>query len=407
MGDTTASKQVPSMAKKPQPMSNEIASQPAISKARQRQPITKAVADPKTGEKLDNAQAEKRPDKSKKVPNPLFSRAKSTKTPKVEPKGPQTIEASARARKPSTPKAIKKPAPSKNIESVNDIQTTLEQDGDVSVQCTYLASDGRSTLDPTTNTFTHHLKLSSYIPFHLLKSTILPTGETALLIRAEPPFPLLSLPLHIRTKILNLLLKHSSPTIPIALKSKARIVCSPNYHGRNTLALLRTCRQLHTEATPLVYLQPFTFPGTQVASAFLLSIGSNRRLLRSLRSETYASTSARTMFHLLSEARNLQRMSFAHVSSSETPGKAVQNIWKDAGTWLSVLDRKDPVKGLDVLRFDERAFHVREKDGKGGGYRVMCWGAAEQMEFLEGLRARMVGKVDPKGPQTTKATGEE
>ncbi|KAH7076929.1 hypothetical protein BKA63DRAFT_490209 [Paraphoma chrysanthemicola] len=258
--------------------------------------------------------------------------------------------------------------------------------------------------------FTHLLKFSSYVPFHLLKFTLLPSGETALLIRTEPPFPLLSLPLHIRTKIFTVLLKHFSPTIPITLKSKARTVCSPDYHGRNTLTLLRSCKQLHTEATPLVYAQTLTFPGTQIASSFLLSIGSNRRLLRSLRSETYASSSARTMFHLLSEAHNIQRLSFAHVSSSETPAKAVQNIWKDAGAWLSGLDRADPVKGLEVLRFDERAFHVREKDGKGGGYRVMCWGAAEQMEFLEGLRARMVGvrkggKGDPTGPTAADPKG--
>jgi len=67
------------------------------------------------------------------------------------------------------------------------------------------------------------------------------------------------------------------------------------------LALLRTCKQIHAEATPIVYTQPFSFPGTQVVADFLLRIGSNRRLIRSLQSSTYATQSARTMFHLLSE----------------------------------------------------------------------------------------------------------
>lgn len=82
----------------------------------------------------------------------------------------------------------------------------------------------------------------------------------------------------------------------------------------------------------MVYRFPaFQFPGTQVVADFLMRIGSNRKFLRSLRSETYVTQSARTMFHLLSESPHLERLSFAHVSSGENAKTAVKNIWNDAG----------------------------------------------------------------------------
>ena len=75
--------------------------------------------------------------------------------------------------------------------------------------------------------------------------------------------------------------------------------------------MLGANKQLHAEAAPIAYSQTFEFPGTQVATDFLLRIGTHRHFLTSLRNETYSSQSARTLFHLLTEARNLQRLSFA------------------------------------------------------------------------------------------------
>jgi hypothetical protein len=58
--------------------------------------------------------------------------------------------------------------------------------------------------------------------------------------------------------------------------------------------------------------------------------------------------------------------------------------------WLMGVVRNDPTKGLEVLVFDEQAFHMREKDKEAGGFKVLQWGRAEQLEFLKGLRAKMV-----------------
>ena len=69
------------------------------------------------------------------------------------------------------------------------------------------------------------------------------------------------------------------------------------------------------------------------------------------------------------------------MSSNETPKKAVGNIWNDAGNWLVGIDRSDPLEGLGVLMFGERAFHIRVKDKKAGGFRVTAWGPAEQVSI--------------------------
>jgi hypothetical protein len=192
------------------------------------------------------------------------------------------------------------------------------------------------------------------------------------------------------------------------MRGSTRTVWSPSYHSPNALALLRTCKQIRNESTPIIYAQAFSFPGTQVACEFLLKISRNRSLVRILRCDAYTSLTARTMFQLLPEARNLQKLSFTHVSSSETPRKAVNNIWNDAGAWLMAIEVGNPTKGLEVLEFGEKAFHMREKDKKSGGYKVTCWGPNEQvsrmcvrdecvcadklgqLEFLKGLRAKMV-----------------
>jgi hypothetical protein len=57
--------------------------------------------------------------------------------------------------------------------------------------------------------------------------------------------------------------------------------------------------------------------------------------------------------------------------------------------WLMGVDRSDPTKGLEVLVLDEQAFHMREKDKTAGGFKVLQWGLAEQLEFLKGLRVKM------------------
>jgi hypothetical protein len=103
----------------------------------------------------------------------------------------------------------------------------------------------------------------------------------------------------------------------MVMKTVERRPWAPEYMAKNMLAVLGASQQLHAEAAPIEYGQVFVFLGTQVATNFLLRVGSHRRFLTSLRSETYTSQSARTFFHLLVEAHNLCQLSFAHISSSK------------------------------------------------------------------------------------------
>jgi hypothetical protein len=244
-----------------------------------------------------------------------------------------------------------------------------------------------------TNNFTHILRISSPMPFTLVRSSLVSTnGGVAILLRQATPFRLMDLPLHIRTKILRYTLKHDRPNISIVMKPSERRPWSPGYKAKNSLAVLAASKQLHTEAAPIVYNHTFEFPGTPVATDFLLRIGSHRRFLTSLRSDTYTSQSARTLFHLLTEAKHLHCLSFAHMSSSETPKQAIKTIWGDAMEWLMSVDKNDPTKGLEVLVFDEQAFHVRERDRETGLVKILQWGPAEQLEFLRGLSGKMVAE---------------
>jgi hypothetical protein len=182
-----------------------------------------------------------------------------------------------------------------------------------------------------TNNFTHIIRLNSPMPFTLVRSSLDSTnGGVAIHLRQETPFRLMDLPLHIRTKILQYTLEHDRPNIGIVMKPTERRPWAPDYKAKNIMAVLATSKQLHAEAAPIVYSHTFEFPGTPVATDFLLRIGSHRRFLTSLRSDTYTSQSARTLFHLLTEAKYLQRLSFAHISSSETPKHAIKTIWGDA-----------------------------------------------------------------------------
>jgi hypothetical protein len=207
-------------------------------------------------------------------------------------------------------------------------------------------------------------------------------------MKQSRPFPFMGLPIAIRTKIYNFMLKHDDD-IAITSRQNSRMAYSPTYRGKNNLAILATCNQVRAEAAPIVYSQVFHFTGTEVIMNYLLQIRiQNRGYLRSIRSETYNSASAKAMFHLLEESPHIERISFAHVSSNEKPVTAIKNIFNDASQWLLSLDKANPIKGLEILGFDDTAFHLREKS-KSGEVTVTQWGPGEQLDFLKGLKMKL------------------
>ena len=211
-----------------------------------------------------------------------------------------------------------------------------------------------------------------------------------MIFKQSLPFPFLKLPLNVRAKVLSYLLKYDGEAVPMTMKQGgARTAYSPVYCEKNCAAILATNKQIQKEAAQIFYSQKFHFPGTQVVAAFLLQIGSFKKYLVSIRSDTYNPTSARVMFPLLQGAKSLQLVSFGHVSSNESPKTAIKNIFDDGHRWLLTVERNNPAKGLDILRFDQSAFHVRVKDENGEEKTVVQWGPGEQLEFLKGLRIKL------------------
>jgi len=258
--------------------------------------------------------------------------------------------------------------------------------------------------------YTHLIKLRSDRPFNLVKTVgshsaidkkdtltasqvLLREGEhaghVAVLLRQSKPFPYMKLPPHIRAKIISEVVTDESGEIKMVLRQGGnKIAFAPEFSKRNRLALLRTCKDVYSEALPILYAQQFHFPGTQVIASFLLQIGANRRFIKFIRSDTYNSQSARTVFHLLQEATDFKRISFAHVSSNEQPKTAIKNIFNDTQTWLLGVDPHNPYAGIDILCFDHAAFHMREKD-EHGQTRVIQWGPSEQIMFIKGLQMKI------------------
>ncbi|KAF2786629.1 hypothetical protein K505DRAFT_259478 [Melanomma pulvis-pyrius CBS 109.77] len=293
--------------------------------------------------------------------------------------------------KPKAIRAREKALGEKFEEVQSRVDNQLEKGDGVVVDCFYHARTKLATMDKAHN-YTHLMKLQSNNPFVLIKQVILEegpyAGNVAIILKQGRAFPVMRLPIAIRTKILHFMLVHDD-AISIALRQNTRHAYSPNYKGKNNLAILSTCKQLQGEATPIVYNQMFHFTGTEVIANFLLQIRmQNRAHLRSLRSNTYNSASAKTMFHLLEDAPQIQHISFAHVSSNEKPMTATKNIFNDASQWLLTLDKQNPTKGLDILSFDDTAFHMREKDEE-GNVMVTQWGPGEQIDFLKGFKLKL------------------
>jgi hypothetical protein len=171
-------------------------------------------------------------------------------------------------------------------------------------------------------------------------------------------------------------------------QSSKKIAYSIAYKRKHNLAILGASKELRDEVASIMYGQKFHFPGTQVISIFLLQIGQFRKYIVHIHSDTYNASSARTMFHLLPDARALQRLSFSHVTSNEKPKTAVNNLYGDALPWLMVVGQVHPTQALHILKFASAAFHRREKD-RNGNVSVIQWDKGEQLLFWKGLKLKL------------------
>jgi hypothetical protein len=219
--------------------------------------------------------------------------------------------------------------------------------------------------------------------------------HVAIILKQSLPLPILKLPISARMKVFNYVLKDESETLALKLtQGCSRIAYAPDFYTPNNLALLSTCKQILEEAAPIVYSgHKFQFAGTQVAATFLLQIGHFRPYVRSLEMDTYNGSSARTVFRLLQDCRNIEHVKFNHISSNESPQTAIKNMYHHAESWLCVPDKNNPTKRLDILKFDTAAFHMRAKDAD-GDLTVIQWSDRDKIEFQRGLRLKLVAYAD-------------
>ena len=216
-------------------------------------------------------------------------------------------------------------------------------------------------------------------------------GHVVIIIKQDRPFPLLELPKDIRTRILKYLLQDETGSLTLSLKQGGnRTAYAQHYHEKHNVAILATCKQLRDEAAEIIYGHKFNFPGTQVAASFLLQTNQFQPWLKQLELETYNPSTARTLFWLLRNCPQLERIKFNHITSNESPKTAITNFFNDVGCWLCVVDKANPCKRLELIEFDDFAYHMRVKtdDGK---VIVTQWEAEEKDEFQKGLRAKLDG----------------
>ncbi|KAF2662954.1 hypothetical protein K491DRAFT_672782 [Lophiostoma macrostomum CBS 122681] len=250
----------------------------------------------------------------------------------------------------------------------SNIQTPLEKDEGIVVDCLYLANERAAPV---------MLKEGPY------------KDHVAVVLKQSRPFPILDLPKEIRPRIFNYLLKDENQTIPITLKhGGTRTAYAPNYHDPNNLAILSTCKVIHEEVAPIAYGHKFQFAGTQVAATFLLQIGQFRRFIKSLEMDTYNGATASTIFRLLPDCPEIAYVKFNHISSNESPGTATKNMFNHARSWLCVPDKANPTKRLDILKFDGAAFHKRVRQAD-GGLAVVQWSDRDKVDFQRALRDKL------------------
>ncbi|KAH7123666.1 hypothetical protein B0J11DRAFT_615223 [Dendryphion nanum] len=242
--------------------------------------------------------------------------------------------------------------------------------------------------------YTQLLKLKSTGPFMIVKETMLQegpyAGHVALIIKQCKPFRLLDLPTGIRAKVLGYVVNHDEDSIPMKFKQGGtKDPYSPAYTAPNKLAILATCKLIHTEAVPMVYAHKFHFPGTQVLANFLTRIEHHRQYLRFISCDTYNGLTARNAFQSLPPAQNIERIFFSHVNSNQSPKTAIEHIFNDAQGWFRAMATDDDVlRGLSILQFDQSAYFYKEK-GNGGVLRTVKWGDEQRAFFAKGLKEKV------------------
>ncbi|KAF2166201.1 hypothetical protein M409DRAFT_23392 [Zasmidium cellare ATCC 36951] len=221
-----------------------------------------------------------------------------------------------------------------------------------------------------------------------------------------PPCRFLGLSAELRNEVYELVLKHPGPLelskgIDLTtgrfgqLVRNERVYVVGGFQGdedsRQNLALLRTTRQIHAEATPILYSKnEFVAVDKDPLCYFLRQIGPSVQLLRHVTIGHCTKTSLRSMLVSLKGATHLDRLEFAY-STRIMVGDAARMV-KELGPWARAFHRMrkaSTIQGernvLDVLEFSANDW-LSDADKARDAAAVVAFSAQVKAELQKTLK---------------------
>lgn len=128
---------------------------------------------------------------------------------------------------------------------------------------------------------------------------------------------------------------------------------------------------------------------------FFTTYTSLRERVTSVEIKLYQKTSSRNALHLLSEAKNLTRLSFeSGVTNESDPVKAAKAFWNDSYKFLQAVgtrrEDKDNTKAIEVLNFHEDALTMKDESKKNDKNATEPWSDDMIEDFKQALVAKLM-----------------
>ncbi|KAI9710134.1 MAG: hypothetical protein M1820_002936 [Bogoriella megaspora] len=248
-----------------------------------------------------------------------------------------------RGRKPSEAnevKLVKSRAP-RTSTKLSYKTLPVENNATVAADVLYAGDSLQASPLPKEEGYGHDLKFLSSSPY-ILKTVVAVmdgpyAGCTAVLLQPPNPFPFMKLPLELRDRIYKMLLLPDGQSLTINAKSNQRQpVTASGYSSKNRLALLAVDKQIRTECFSIVYGRTsFVADSSATLIKFLVMLNVNTRLhITDLTIKNYVKRDINTLFLLLADFKNLDRLHINHYPVNGGPVKVARAFHTDTFSWL-------------------------------------------------------------------------
>ncbi|KAI4850078.1 hypothetical protein E4T44_02957 [Aureobasidium sp. EXF-8845] len=240
--------------------------------------------------------------------------------------------------------------------------------------------------------FGQTIKLVAPQQFELVGSYMLENGLQAIIIKPSAPFPFLKLPAHLRTRILKLNLTPTTNKgrLEFVTEGKSGFVKAKDYikEAKHRTALATLNKQIATEACIILYAFRLRFDTTTTALNFVSMIGDEaRKAMLAITIVSYVKGTAMPCMNLLTECRNLERISIiGGIGTNTTPQKAAKSFFTEAGRLLQTIVHTsggDKDAALNVVTFGKECFTIKEEDD------LVAWDEDQVDTFIEEITNKL------------------